>query len=329
MNGRRLGGRYALDEPVGRGPNAVVYRATDTRAVGRVVATKVLHGRDRPDARTRHRFRREREILLALDHPNLLRLYDAGTDGETDWIVVDFAKTGSVGDLLRSDGPFDERSALDALVPALAALGAAHRAGVVHRAFGPDNILVGHRGQILLSDFTSATVLGQADEGDDRGRGPFAPPEQIASPWDVGPEADVYAAAATLVTLLTGRVPGPLWEISLGDPRWGSVPEWLRPLLSTAGALAPSDRFPSAEHLAAAIVEAAVRYGRPRSDELAALWEKVRPRTAPRPLHADRPPPEVTPEPTAPPPSVGHVYLSIAGGIVVAGALLALAAWVV
>lgn len=332
MAKRQLGGRYALEALMGEEGGSVVYRAVDTRVPGRVVATKVLHGRARPDEASRERFRRERALLSVLEHPNLLSLFDSGTDGETDWIVVDFARSGSMAQVVQEDGPLDVFAALQVMLQVLGALGAVHRAGVVHRAVEPANILLGHRGQILLGDLGFAHVEGGVEDDTAPRHLDFAAPEQRAL-LEAGPEADIYGAAVTLMTLLTGRRPKRLGSWSLGDPRWGGVPEGLRAVLRRAASEEPSERFVSAEAFADALLDAARRYRMPRVEELAALWAEARPTNSPHPVLAARSrtsDPSVSNEEGEPDESsLPLLVVSALGGVLVAAGLLWLAALLV
>ncbi len=283
MRGRRLGGRYVLEEIEEEGGAAVCYRARDSRIPGRVVRTKVLHGSRGPSPHDRERFHRERTLLRGLDHPNLLQLYDAGRDGETDWMVTDHPRYGTFDALLRAEGRLDEGTVLEIAVQAGAALAAVHRAGVVHGAVHPSNLFFTDGGTVLLADLAAASVMGEGVSLRPDGVATSAP-ERYG-----GPESDVYGFAATLVLLLTGHPPRGLGDRSLGDPRWGVVPGWMRAVLRRALAEDPAERFASAERFVDALLDAALRYRRPNTEVLCARWEAIRPRGFVPPPTVDAP----------------------------------------
>lgn len=302
---RRMGGRYTLGEALGDGENTVVYRAVDTRGAQRVVATKVLHANGAPDPVQRQHLRDERDVLEQLDHPNVVQMLDAGTNGSTDWIVLDYATAGDLAEVLRLDGPFDEEAVLQIAIQLFAALESAHRVGILHHAIRPANLLIGHRGRILLSGFTHAKRYGApCHDAVVRGR-----------------PSDLYDAACTLVHLLNGRHPEDLETFSLNDSRWVDVPDWMR--LTLRGAAGAPDARPvdTAQAFALALLEGAHQYQRPGAEALAAMWSEIRP---PQTLVQECTVP--APQQEAEEAGIPAVFLSIAGGLLVGTALIGLAA---
>lgn len=269
--------RYELLNPIGDGPNGVVYRATDLKTPGRTLAIKILK---EPDSESRrYRFRKEAEILKSLDHPNVITIHDVGTQNGNDWIAMDYAPSGSLAKVLRQDGPFELHGALEVILGILAGLAAAHELGIVHRDVNPENVLLGHRGAIILADFGHARVEGAAQvtrQGSDLQSFPIAAPEQRLDAHQTDARADVYCAAVTLFILLNGRRPPELCTLSPDDPAWAAVPAWLRDVLTRAAALEPDDRYDDAEAFGTALVKAIGRHHH-RASELQAFWQERRP----------------------------------------------------
>src|SRR5216683_7735173 len=140
-----LGDRYQLQDPIGRGGMATIYRGLDTR-MDRVVAIKVLRDVYSTDARYIIRFQQGTKAQSSLQHPNIVQVYDYGqTDGKY-YIVMELVEGTDLRRYLRGRGVLDvDRSVIIAHDVALG-LGAVHRSGIVHRDVNPQNVLVGHAG---------------------------------------------------------------------------------------------------------------------------------------------------------------------------------------
>jgi tRNA A-37 threonylcarbamoyl transferase component Bud32 len=249
-------GRYRLVSILGEGGQATVYRAWDRRlAVWRAI--KVL--RPGSPRSLRARFEAEARTLARLHHPNLLVVHDVGEDGGRAFIVMALASE-SLADRLAREGPLPP-AAVAALGAAVAgALSVAHAAGVVHRDIKPGNLLADEGGRPLLSDFGIALLADERRTRTDAMMGTpwYMAPEQRAAAEAVDARADLYALGATLYTALVGHEPaGPLDELS--DTALGLVPEALRPALVRATARDPERRWPTAEALQDALIEAQIR----------------------------------------------------------------------
>ncbi|MGC4973288.1 Stk1 family PASTA domain-containing Ser/Thr kinase [Streptomyces sp. DT199] len=205
--GQVLDGRYRIDSRIAVGGMATVYRAVDTR-LDRVLALKVMHPSLAVDASFVERFIREAKSVARLAHPNVVQVFDQGNDGSYVYLAMEYVAGCTLRDVLRERGALQPRAALDILEPVLAALGAAHRAGFVHRDMKPENVLIGDDGRVKVADFglvravdtvtnTTGTVLGTVS---------YLAPEQIED-GTADPRVDVYACGVMLYEMLTGDKP--------------------------------------------------------------------------------------------------------------------------
>lgn len=205
--GQVLDGRYRVDARIAVGGMATVYRAVDTR-LDRVLALKVMHPALAADVSFVERFIREAKSVARLSHPNVVGVFDQGADGQYVYLAMEYVAGCTLRDVLRDRGALRPRAALDILEPVLAALGAAHRAGFVHRDMKPENVLIGDDGRVKVADFglvravdtvtnTTGAVLGTVS---------YLAPEQIES-GTADPRVDVYACGVVLYEMLTGSKP--------------------------------------------------------------------------------------------------------------------------
>ncbi|WP_021597174.1 Stk1 family PASTA domain-containing Ser/Thr kinase [Actinomadura welshii] len=206
--GRVLDGRYRIESRIARGGMATVYVARDIR-LDRVVAIKVMHAGLASDEDFVARFIGEAKAAAALSHPNVVAVYDQRTDGEHTFLVMEYVPGHTLRDALNSLGRLGPRAALEIMMPVLAALGAAHRAGLVHRDVKPENVLITEDGQVKVADFGLAraeTASKMTKTGMIIGTVGYLAPEQVlAGNADV--RSDVYAAGIMLFELITGHLP--------------------------------------------------------------------------------------------------------------------------
>lgn len=206
--GQVLDGRYRVEARIAVGGMATVYRAVDTR-LDRVLALKVMHPALAADDAFVERFIREAKSVARLAHPNVVQVFDQGADGSYVYLAMEYIAGCTLRDVLRERGALQPRAALDILEPVLAALGAAHRAGFVHRDMKPENVLIGDDGRVKVADFglvrsvdtvtsTTGAVLGTVA---------YLAPEQIEQPGAADPRVDVYACGVVLYEMLTGEKP--------------------------------------------------------------------------------------------------------------------------
>jgi len=192
-----------------RGGMSTVYSALDER-LDRPVAVKVMSSALSSDPAFADRFTREARVAARLSHLNAVSVYDQGTDGEHVFLVMELVRGRTLRDLLRERGALTPAQAVSIMEPVLAALAAAHRAGLVHRDVKPENILLSDDGVVKVADFGLARAV-EADASSTRtglmmGTVAYCPPEQIAR-GAADARSDVYSAGVLFFELLTGRPP--------------------------------------------------------------------------------------------------------------------------
>ncbi|MFB9834131.1 Stk1 family PASTA domain-containing Ser/Thr kinase [Actinoallomurus acaciae] len=206
--GQVLDGRYVVRSRVARGGMATVYAGHDTK-LDRTVALKVMHAGLADDEDFVRRFVDEARHAAALSHPNVVAMYDQGTDQGHVFLVMEYVAGRTLRDLLTERGRLGPRAALRVMRPILAALGAAHRVGLVHRDVKPENVLLAEDGQVKVTDFGLAraeTASRQTKTGMLIGTVAYLAPEQVLT-GDADARTDVYAAGIMLFELLTGYQP--------------------------------------------------------------------------------------------------------------------------
>ena len=212
--GTRLG-VYEIVGPLGAGGMGEVYRGRDTR-LDRAVAIKVLRADLIADTDARRRFEREARAASALNHPGVVSVFDLGTDGEIDYLVMEYIE-GRTLDQVLADGVPPVARALDWAVAIADAIAAAHAAGLIHRDLKPGNVMTAADGRIKVLDFGLAklgasalgamhdlTTLSASLPGVLLGTAAYMAPEQIDG-RTVDARSDVFALGALLYELLSGR----------------------------------------------------------------------------------------------------------------------------
>ncbi|GAA3561906.1 Stk1 family PASTA domain-containing Ser/Thr kinase [Microlunatus spumicola] len=212
--GRVLDGRYEITERLARGGMATVYRGIDTRLT-RTVAVKIMHVGLGDDLEFARKFDHEARAAARLSHPNVVSVFDQGADAVDGtvvrpYIVMEYVEGQTLRDVVNARAPLDPVEALDLLEPVVAALAAAHDAGLVHRDVKPENVLIGARGRVKVADFGLAKAISSqtqtATQGLLIGTVSYLPPELVTS-GHADARSDVYSAGVVLFELLTGRKP--------------------------------------------------------------------------------------------------------------------------
>jgi beta-lactam-binding protein with PASTA domain/predicted Ser/Thr protein kinase len=208
--GQLLDGRYRVDARIARGGMSTVYRGIDIR-LDRTVALKVMHPGLAADEGFVGRFIREAKSAARLSHPNVVSVFDQGTDNGSVFLAMEFIDGRTLRDLLRERGRLPVAEALDIVEPVLAALDAAHRAGIVHRDVKPENVLLSSDGRVKVADFGLARAATGASTSSSTsgmliGTVAYLAPEQVVQ-GAADARTDVYATGVLLFELLTGSKP--------------------------------------------------------------------------------------------------------------------------
>ncbi len=272
---RLLNGRYRLGPRLGDGGMAVVYRGFDS-ALGRQVAIKVLRDQYAADRTFVARFEREAQSVAALNHPNIINIFDVGFDGDDPngrglghYFVMELIDGPDLKELIRARGPMPAEEVVAILVQVLAGLGYAHARALVHRDIKPQNIMLTQDGTAKVTDFGIAKGLADTtltDAGFGMGTVHYISPEQ-ARGEPATPASDLYAVGVMLYEMLTGVLPFTgdstvsvalkhVQEPPLSPKRLNnSIPAPLAAIALRALAKDPNERFASASEMAAALAD--------------------------------------------------------------------------
>jgi len=212
-----IGGRYRVEELLGRGGMAEVRKGTDIR-LGRTVAIKRLRTDLASDSTFQARFRREAQAAASLNHPSIVSVYDTGEELATDgsnvsqpYIVMEYVAGSTLRDVLKEGRKILPERALEITSGVLGALDYSHRAGIVHRDIKPGNVMLTHAGDVKVMDFGIARAVSDASSTMTQtaavvGTAQYLSPEQ-ARGEQVDSRSDVYSAGCLLYELLCGRPP--------------------------------------------------------------------------------------------------------------------------
>ncbi len=206
--GTVLNGRYEILEKIGSGGMAVVYRGKD-RKLDRYVTIKVLREEFAGDEEFIERFRSEACSVARLSHPNIVRAYDVGEDGEINYIVNEYIHGDTLKKAIQEKAPFDSRSTINVSIQIASALSQAHKARIVHRDIKPQNILVGTDGVVKVTDFgiaRAATASTMTTTANAAGSVHYFSPEQARGGY-VDEKSDIYSLGITMFEMITGVLP--------------------------------------------------------------------------------------------------------------------------
>jgi serine/threonine protein kinase len=207
--GAVLGGRYVLEQQIGRGGYGEVWRAADT-VLSRPVAVKLLHPRYAGQGQAVARFRAEARHAAALSHENIAQVHDYGeaAGGQPPYLVMELVAGASLETVL-AGGPLDAIQTMDIVAQAAAGLQAAHAAGMIHRDIKPGNLLLTPRGTVKITDFGIAHTVDSASvtaSGELIGTPAYLAPERALGER-AGPASDLYSLGIVAYECLTGVRP--------------------------------------------------------------------------------------------------------------------------
>jgi eukaryotic-like serine/threonine-protein kinase len=257
-----------VEAVLGRGAMGVIYRAHDP-AIGRKVAIKLIRA-DLLDGEEREeflaRFQQEAQAAGRCTHPNIVTIHDFALHDGNPFLAMEYVEGENLAAALRRAGRFPPERAVAVLLQVLAALGAAHALGIVHRDVKPANILLLPDGRVKMTDFGIARIesAGMTQAGVVLGTPSYMSPEQCRGEAVDG-RSDLFSAGAVLFELLSGERPFPGRTFTaiaqaLTDPaplepgaRLADQPPGLVSVVRRALAKRPEDRFASAEAMAAAL----------------------------------------------------------------------------
>ncbi len=204
--GALLGGRYRLDQVLGQGGMATIFRATDGK-LGREVAVKVLRPEFGADAQFVERFEHEAQAAASLSHPNIVGVYDYGTDSAGPYIVMEQVSGGDLASALGKKGSLPPTAVANMGQQVADALAAAHAAGLVHRDIKPSNILLSPDGRVQVADFGIAQAAAGSPvtaTGITLGSVLYFSPEQARGDTATA-ASDIYSLGLVMYEMLTGQ----------------------------------------------------------------------------------------------------------------------------
>ena len=310
-------GRYSVTGMLGRGAMGVVYRGVDPR-IGREVAIKLVRN-DAPEdlaEEVRMRFELEFQAAGRLSHPNIVTVYDAGSEGDDLYFVMDLVGGGSLGQRLASESPLPPAEAVQIAMQVASALDYAHSQGFVHRDIKPANILIDADGRPKVADFGIAKFQGvdNTRTGGILGTPAYMSPEQ-ADGTELSGASDQFSLAVIVYEMLAGARPFGgtrpsqiLMAILKASPKLPtelnpSLPPGTNQVMLRALAKEPSERYPTCKQFIVAL-ESTFRDDMPTTVAMPgqpAAPEQPSPATPIEPV-----PPPLVPAPEDDSPSLGH-----------------------
>ena len=260
LTGRLIAGRYLVKAFIASGGMASVYRARD-QVLEREVALKIIHPHLATDKSFVEKFRREAKMAASLSHPNLVNVFDQGTDNQIIFLVMEFVPGINLRDALNDHGALPPDRALEILEPLTSGLAAAHSAGILHRDLKPENVFLSDNGTVKLGDFGLAReITSHTQTGSVVGTAAYLSPE-IVLRGQADARSDIYSLGVMAFELLTGKQPyGGDQAVQIAYQHANSnipapsslnpgVPELLDEIVLWATARNPKDRPKSAQEL--------------------------------------------------------------------------------
>ena len=263
-----LNNRYKLTAQQGSGGMAVIYKAVD-QSLGRTVAVKILRPSLTADPQFVVRFQNEARSIANLVHPNIVTVHDVGSDGQTNYIVMEFIDGSDLKKVIRAYGTLPLPRALNFAISICAGLGYAHRSKIVHADVKPQNILITQDDVVKITDFGIAQVLSET-QPQTRADVVWGSPHYFAPEQAQGEKptaaADVYSIGIVMFEMLTGRLPymgtnqqelamahinADIPDVREFNP---NVPEPIARIVHKAMSKKPNDRYKMADQLGRVLI---------------------------------------------------------------------------
>lgn len=257
-------GSYIAEAKIGEGGMGKVYRAARVGSLESNYVIKVFSATQ--DAQALARFRRECEVMAALDHPNIVKVFAAGQEGTLPYLVLEYVEGPTLQELVEERGRFNWKSATRAVKQIASALAGAHEQNVIHRDIKPHNILVARGGILKVFDFGLAKTMDSkvvSHAGEILGSPAYMAPEQWGD-HEVDHRVDLYALGVVYYVLLTGQLPFKgrtpadfSWKIQAGryDPIPSLVPDVPAPVCHVVTQLLERDRNHRPPHARALLAD--------------------------------------------------------------------------
>ncbi len=206
QNGKMIAGRYVIEEKIGSGGMADVYKANDVK-LGRTVAIKVLKPELSSDATFVNKFRAEAQSAAGLEHPNIVNVYDVGVQEGCYYIVMEYIPGVTLKSYIEKKGKLNYRETLSIAIQVARGIQAAHSNNIIHRDIKPQNIIISSDGKVKVTDFGIARAASEDTiHSDVMGSVHYASPEQARNGY-VSNRSDIYSLGIVMYEMVTGHVP--------------------------------------------------------------------------------------------------------------------------
>lgn len=208
MIGRVLGGRYEILEKIGEGGMAKVYKAK-CRLLNRFVAVKILKEEYSKDKDFVEKFKREATAAASLSDPNIVNIFDIGSDGDTNYIILELINGKTLKQIIKENGKLSCKTAVGIAIQIAKALECAHKNNIIHRDIKPHNIMMTKDGVVKVTDFgiakasSSVTITNSSKV---MGSAHYFSPEQAKGSY-VDFRTDIYSLGIVIYEMVTGKVP--------------------------------------------------------------------------------------------------------------------------
>jgi len=208
LEGRLLGNRYEILEQIGNGGMATVYKAK-CHVLNRFVAVKVLRDEFTTDEEFVKRFNTEAQAAASLTHPNIVSVYDVGSEGDLHYIVMELIKGKTLKNIINQDGGISWKWSINVAIQIASALETAHKNNIVHRDIKPHNIIITEDGIAKVTDFGIAKAVSNSTItafGSMIGSVHYFSPEHARGGF-TDPKSDLYSLGVVIYEMVTGKVP--------------------------------------------------------------------------------------------------------------------------